>query len=290
MNFKFIKNNHSRFTVKKMCQNLSVSESGYYRWLKVPVSNRAKINAILTCRIVELYEEHNGMVGSPMLTADLRAESKFASVSQKRVARLMKTKGLQCKYVKKFKTTTDSNHKEPIAKNLLNRNFKVSSPNTVWVGDITYLKVGKEWCYLSVFIDLFSRIVVGWDLSATLDRTSTIKAFNKALLRRNPCKGLMVHSDRGIQYASGDFREVLRKNSCIQSMSRKGNCWDNAVAESFFHTLKGQYSNHTHFTDRRSAELGLFNYIEAYYNHRRRHSSNGYKSPMIYEKEMEAAA
>jgi putative transposase len=115
MNFKFIKNNHSRFTVKKMCQNLSVSESGYYRWLKVPVSNRAKINAILTCRIVELYEEHNGMVGSPMLTADLRAESKFASVSQKRVARLMKTKGLQCKYVKKFKTTTDSNHKVSIS-------------------------------------------------------------------------------------------------------------------------------------------------------------------------------
>jgi len=230
------------------------------------------------------------MIGSPMLTADLKDEVAFAAVGQNRVAKLMRENGLRCKYTKKFKVTTDSNHSEPIAENLLNRKFSVPSPNTVWVGDITYLKVGRKWHYLSVFIDLFSRIVVGWDLSDSLDRQSTIKAFNKALMRRNPSAGLLVHSDRGVQYVSHEFRDFLKQKDFTQSMSRKGNCWDNAVAESFFHTLKTQYVNHVHFKNKVSAELGLFNYIEAYYNRRRRHSSNGYKSPATYEKEQQIAA
>jgi putative transposase len=202
----------------------------------------------------------------------------------------MKENGLRCKTIKKFTVTTNSKHNEPVAENLLNREFSVCSPNTVWVSDLTYLKIGRKWYYIIVFIDLFSRIVVGWDLSDSLERHPTIKAFNKAILRRNPEKGLMVHSDRGIQYASHDFRKMLKKNGFVQSMSRKGNCWDNAVAKSFFHTLKTQYTHHVRFKDRDSAECGLFNYIEIYYNRRRRHSANGYKSPAVFEKELKKLA
>ncbi len=151
----------------------------------------------------------------------------------------MRDMGLKCRTVKKFVVTTDSKHNEPVAPNLLDRQFTVPTPDTAWVSDITYLKVGKRWYYLTVFIDLFSRIVVGWDLSASLERYSAIRALNKAILRRRPGhQGLMVHSDRGVQYASKDFRAVLQKHSFVQSMSRKGNCWDNAVAESFFHSIK----------------------------------------------------
>jgi putative transposase len=191
--------------------------------------------------------------------------------------------GLRCKTVKKYFVTTDSKHTNQIAPNLLNREFSVASPDTVWVGDITYLKVGAKWYYLSVFIDLFSRIVVGWDFSESLDHHSTMYAFPKALWRRRPGQGLLVHSDRGVQYASIEFRDLLQDNQCIQSMSCKGNCWDNAVAESFFHTLKTQLIYHVRFKDKGEAEQVLFNYIEVYYNRRRRHSTNGYKSPAMFE-------
>ncbi len=223
------------------------------------------------------------MVGSPMITADLREEPRFCKVGKNRVAMIMKENGLQCKSVKKFKVTTDSRHNNPVAENILNRNFTVSSPNRAWVSDLTYLQVGRKWCYLVVFIDLYSRAVVGWDLSTSLERHSTIFALQKAIMRRNPGPGLMIHSDRGIQYASSDFREFLEKKGFVQSMSRKGNCWDNAVAESFFHTLKTQYTHHVKIIDFQAAERGLFNYIEAYYNRRRKHSSNGYKSPADFE-------
>ncbi len=151
------------------------------------------------------------------------------------------------------------------------------------VGDITYLKAGSKWYYLSVFIDLYSRMVVGWDLSDSLETASTLKAFNKAIIRSTPPPGLMVHSDRGVQYASKAFRQLLKAKGFVQSMSRKGNCWYNAVAESFFHTLKGQYLNHTVFKDFSQACTGIFKYVEQYYNRRRRHSANGWQSPSEYE-------
>jgi putative transposase len=153
------------------------------------------------------------------------------------------------------------------------------------VSDITYLKVGRKWHYLTVFIDLFSRMVVGWDLSESLERFSAMRTLNKAILRRRPGKGLMVHSDRGVQYASSDFRAVLQKHGFVQRMSRKGNCWDNAVAESFFHTIKTQMIHHCTFQNVIEAEQALFNYIEVYYNRQRKHSTNGYKSPAHYEQE-----
>jgi putative transposase len=172
-----------------------------------------------------------------------------------------------------------------VAPNLLNRQFSASSPDTVYVSDITYLKVGKKWHYLTVFIDLFSRLIVGWDLSDSLERFSAIRALKKAILRRRPAKGLMIHSDRGIQYASADFRKQLDMNGFIQSMSRKGNCWDNAVAESFFGSLKTQLIHHCSFQNSVEAEQALFHYIEIYYNRQRKHSTNGYKSPTQYELE-----
>ena len=287
MRYQFIKDNRSSFPVVKMCQTLSVCPSGFYRWLKAPDSPRKIENVQIRKRIKDLYDEHRGMAGSPMITADIRAESKFSLVSKNRVARHMRDMGLRCKATKKFVVTTDSKHNHPVAPNILNRNFTVSRPNTVWVSDITYLKVGRKWHYLTVFIDLYSRIIVGWDLSDSLDRHSVMYAFKKGLWRRRPAKGLLVHSDRGVQYASSDFRKLLEVNGCGQSMSRKGNCWDNAVAESFFHTLKTQLIYHVRFTDKAQAEKTLFNYIEAYYNRRRRHSSIGYKSPAEFELDAE---
>ena len=261
MKFKFIVKNRSSFPVKKMCQVLKVSQSGYYRWQKAPISSRRIENDRLRARIKELFAKHKGMAGSPIITADLREYPEFSRVSRNRVARHMRDMGLKCLTVKKFVVTTDSKHNEPVAPNLLDRQFTVPTPDTAWVSDITYLKVGRKWYYLTVFIDLFSRIIVGWDLSASLERYSAIHALNKAILRRRPGRGLMVHSDRGVQYASKDFRAVLQKHGFVQSMSRKGNCWDNAVAESFFHSIKTQMIHHCKFQNVAEAEQALFNYI-----------------------------
>lgn len=281
--YEAVQAHRSQFPVTKMCRILSISESGFYKWSNRFPSPRELEDIELTIRIKELYNEHNGHAGVPMITADLKSDERFSHVGKRRVARIMRENNLRCRYTRKYKTTTDSRHNEPVAENILDRNFQVSVPNEVWVGDITYLKIGSQWYYLSVFIDLFSRMVVGWDLSDSLERSSTIKALRKAIMRRQPGPGLMIHSDRGGQYASCEFRELLQKRGFIQSMSRKGNCWDNAVAESFFHTLKNQYLHHTVFRNSTEAGYGLFKYIEVYYNRRRRHSTNGWKSPVQYE-------
>ena len=285
MRFQFIRENGSAFPVKKMCHVLKVSLSGYYRWRKAPLSLRQMEKENLKRRIRELFALHKGMVGSPIITADIHDDPAFSKVSRPRIARLMKEMGLKCRTVKKFVVTTDSKHKDPVAPNLLDRKFNTPSPDQVWVSDITYLKVGNKWYYLTVFLDLFSRIVVGWDLSDSLERHSVIRALHKSILRRCPGKGLMIHSDRGVQYASADFRGILHRHGYIQSMSRKGNCWDNAVAESFFHSVKIQLIHHRRFQDAAEAEQSLFSYIEVYYNRQRKHSTNGYKSPAHYEQE-----
>jgi putative transposase len=262
MKYQFIETHRSEFTVKKMCQMFTISKSGYQHWKTREPSARQIWQERLKQRIFELYVEHNGMAGSPMITADLNDEPEFRGTSKNTVARLMRKMKLKCKTIKKFVVTTDSNHNESVAPNLLNRKFNVKVPNTVWVSDITYLRIGRKWHYFTVFIDLFSRSVVGWDLSDSLKRHSFIKAFNKALIRRRPDKGLMVHSDRGVQYASKEFKNNLENHGFIQSMSRKGDCWDNAVAESFFHTLKTQLIHHVRFKTFEEAERILFKYIE----------------------------
>ena len=285
MKYMFIEENRSEFTVKKMCQVMDVSQSGYYHWLREPISKRKTEKKNLQKIIRDLFSKHKGMAGSPIIAADLSDFPEYASFSRQRVARLMKEMGLCCKTVNKFAVITDSKHNEPVAPNLLNQNFTTTAPNQSWVTDITYLKIGKKWHYLTVFKDLFSRIVVGWDLSPSLERHSAIRALKKAIINRWPGEGLLVHSDRGIQYASSDFIYELKRNSFVQSMSRQGNCWDNAVAESFFQTIKNQLIHHYKFKTIGEAERVLFQYIEIYYNRQRKHSTNGYKSPADYETE-----
>jgi len=230
-------------------------------------------------RIRALFKESRERAGSPKIAEDLRKES--WRVSTRRVKRLMREDGFFPRIRKKYRVTTDSRHNYPVAPNLLERNFTVSAPNQVWVSDITYLRVGSRWMYLAVFIDLFSRLVVGWDLSDSLHHGFVLNAFSRAFWRRKPGARLMVHSDRGVQYACDAFRNALKECRCIQSMSRKGDCWDNAVAESFFHLLKSELGED--FVCREHAYRELFEYIEIDYNRKRTHSTLGYLSPATFE-------
>jgi len=280
MKYRFIKENRSKFPVVRMCQNLNVSKSGYYQWRvrKKPVSRVARES--LMNRISELfYLKHKQMAGSPLITQDLHDDPEYQRVHRSRVATLMKDMGLRCRIQKKFVVTTDSDHKKPIAENLLNREFNPKHATRYLVGDITYLRVGSHWEYLSVFIDLYSRKIVGWDLSRRLTAESTCNAFGKFLYRYNYPQGVLVHSDRGIQYASEQFRTLLDDSGALQSMSRKGNCWDNAVAESFFHTLKTRLIYHRKYRTTEELNKDLYWYIEIYYNRFRKHSANNWLTP-----------
>ena len=262
-----------------MCRVLEVSRSGFYAWRRRPWGKRAMEDVQLKRRIRELFAISKRRAGSPKIANDLRKEAWRVSV--RRTKRLMREEGIRPCIRKKFRITTDSRHGYQVAENILNRNFTVEKPNQVWVTDITYLKVNNRWMYLVVFIDLFSRMVVGWDLSDSLHHGSALNAFYKAYWHRKPGRGLMIHSDRGVQYACDAFRAALNECNCIQSMSRKGNCWDNAVAESFFHLLKSELGEV--FANERIAYRELFTYIEIDYNRQRTHSKLGYLSPVNFE-------
>jgi len=261
-----------------MSRTLGVSESGYYGHRRRPPSKTAVFSQKLREMIREAWDSHGGTAGSRTIAADLE-DIGIAGISRTRVAREMGRMGLGCKSKRRFAATTDSRHSEPIAPNILSRRFAQSSPNRAWVSDITYLPVSGRWIYLAVFIDLFSRKVVGWDLSPSLRAESTIKAFEQAVCRRQPGQGLIVHSDRGIQYASRDFRECLGRHGCVQSMSRKGNCWDNAVAESFFSSLKKRLIYRRKYETMEELRKDIFQYVEVYYNRFRKHSYNKYLTP-----------
>lgn len=227
------------------------------------------------------FVKNRGVYGARRIQEELEDEGEI--VSRHRAARLMRQQGLQCKTKRKFKVTTDSNHDLPIAPNLLERNFEISLPDRVYVGDITYIPTAEGWLYLAVFIDLYSRMVVGWSMSERMKADIVCDALIMANWKRRPSSGLMVHSDRGSQYASHKFQELLENNGYLCSMSRKGNCWDNAVAESFFHTLKTEMANHYQFRTRQEARQAIFEYIEVFYNRQRKHSTIGYLSPAAYE-------
>ena len=201
----------------------------------------------------------------------------------------MRENGIRSKTVKKYKATTNSKHTLPVAENLLKQNFETAKPNTVWISDITYVPTLEGWLYLAVILDLFSRQIVGWAMSDRLTSGFVVKALYQAIGRRHPASGCIFHSDRGIQYASTDFRDVLKTSGFIQSMSRKGNCYDNAVAESFFHTLKTEHVYDYRYESRAEARQSIFEYIEMFYNRQRRHSSLGYRSPVSFELEAMAA-
>ena len=270
-----------------MCRVLRVSRSGFYSWRKRGVSPRLLRRQQLLAEIKRIHQESRGNYGSPRITRELRKNG--IVVNEKTVAEIMKESGIQAKHKKKFKATTDSNHNLPVAKNRLKRNFKAKKPNRVWVTDITYIRTDEGWLYLAAFIDLFSRKVVGWSMSERMKADLVVDAFRMALFRQKRNAPRLVHSDRGSQYASEAFRKELKAHGCKQSMSRRGNCWDNAVAESFFGTLKTELVHHEKYKTREEARLNIFDYIETFYNRQRLHSYLNYVSPEEFEKSMEAA-
>lgn len=273
--------------VQKMCLVIGASRSGYYRWKGQHLNKRQLENEKLLMAIRESHKKSRRAYGSPRIAEDLQA--KGMKCGENRVARLMKIHGIAGKAKKKFKATTNSQHTLPVAENLLNQNFVAEKPNTVWLSDITYIPTVEGWLYLVVILDLYSRQVVGWAMSDRLTSGFVVKALYQAIGRRRPASGCIFHSDRGIQYASMDFRDVLRAYGLVQSMSRKGNCYDNAVAESFFHTLKTEHVYDYRYETRAEARQSIFEYIEMFYNRQRRHSALGYRSPVTFELEAMAA-
>ncbi len=267
--------------VQKMCRVIRASRSGYYRWKKQPQSKRQKENEKILTGIRESHKNSGRAYGSPRITDDLREAGTMCG--ENRIARLMKANRIVGKAKKKFKATTNSRHNLPVAENLLEQNFVAERPDTKWVGDITYVWTMEGWLYLAVILDLYSRQVVGWAMSDRLKSDFVVEALRQAIGRRNPDPCCKFHSDRGIQYASDDFRTVLKANGFIQSMSRKGNCYDNSVAESFFHTLKTEHVYDYRYETRAEARQSIFVWIEMVYNRRRKHSALGNRSPVSFE-------
>ena len=265
-----------------MCRVLEVSRSGFYDFDSREESDRAKLNRNLFTSIESVYEEGRKAYGAVRITKVLKTQGETCSLN--RVARLMRAEGLQARFKRPFRVqTTDSNHSHPIAPNLLNRNFITESPNQVWVSDITYIPTDEGWLYLATTMDLYSRSIVGWSMSASIKTQLVVDALEMALGRRQALPGLIHHSDRGSQYAANMFRKKLEEAGIVPSMSRKANCYDNAVAESFFGTLKAELVSHEHYRTHDEAKASIFDYIEAFYNRACIHSTLGYVSPAEFE-------
>lgn len=281
MKYQFIDTYRSAFAVEKMCRALKISKSGYYAWKARPQSNRARDNEKLDHHIRTIYKNNRGTYGSPRITEALKKQS--IACSENRVAKRMRTNDIKAKTKKRFKVTTNSKHHHPVAENLLGQNFEAQRPNQVWVSDITYIWTHEGWLYLAVILDLFSRQIVGWAMSNRLGQELVLDAFKQAIWRRRPPSGVIFHSDQGVQYACQAFRDLLHYYKFIQSMSGKGNCYDNAVAESFFHTLKTELIYFENYIARGDAKNSIFEYIEIFYNRGRIHSTLNYCSPVEFE-------
>lgn len=266
-----------------MCRVLCVSRSGYYAWRSRPESKRAKEDRQLLAEIKEVFEDSHRTYGSPRMQEELK--KKGISAGRHRIARLMSTNGISGEKKKKFKVTTDSEHTKPVAENILNRNFVAKQPNEKWVTDITYIWTSQGWLYLAVILDLFSRMVIGWSIRERMTADLVCDALRMAIATRSPLTGVLSHSDRGSQYASTAYLKLLETFGISSSMSRKGNCWDNAVAESFFATLKKDLIYRFDFDTREQAKIEIFKYIEVFYNRRRIHSTLGYLSPFEFEEQ-----
>jgi len=264
---------------------MRVSRSGYYQFVKYGSGYVIDPDILLISKVRRINGDTRGSYGSRRMSKQLRKEGH--DVGRSRARNLMKKAGVKFKYRKKFKRTTDSNHKLPVAANLLDRQFEVDRPDAVWCSDITYLWTLQGWLYLAVVIDLCSRKVVGWATSHRLKAALVKEALLMACFRRKPVKGLIHHSDRGSQYASGEYQHLLKTFGMRCSMSRKGDCWDNAVVESFFHSLKTEWTADIVYTSRGQARRDVMDYIEMFYNSNRLHSFNGYSSPSEFEKQLE---
>ena len=276
-----IQRHEGRYAVALMCRVLTVSRSGYYGWRGRPPSDREQANVRLAVDVRRVYTEHKGRTGAPRITKHLREEGQ--AVGKNRVARVMQAERLRAKAARKYKATTNSNHNLPVAPNLLKQDFTAARPNCKWVSDITYVATDEGWLYVAVVLDLYSRLVVGWAMSERMTAKLVCDALRMALWRRKMPTGVIVHSDRGSQYCSADHQRLLRDNHLLCSMSKKGDCYDNAAMESWNHSLKVEAIHGERFVTREVAKAQVFEYIEVYYNRRRLHSRLGYLSPETFE-------
>jgi putative transposase len=279
--FRAIKDHADRFEIRLMCRALGVSRAGYYAWHRRPRSARAERNYRLLAQIRASHERSHRHYGSPRIARDLWAAGERCS--ENRVARLMRANLIRAKRVRPWVNTTHSAHTLAVASNALNRSFHVTAPNRVWASDITYVHTQGGWLYLAVVLDLYSRAVVGWSMGTDMRADLTARALRMALGQRQPGTGLMHHSDRGVQYAANHYQQLLQRHGIRCSMSRKGNCWDNACVESFFSTLKRERVYQRSYRTPEEARHDLFHWIEVIYNRQRRHSTIGYRSPAEFE-------
>ena len=286
MRFRFIEDRRADYPVTLLCEVLGVSPAGYYAWRSRPESPRSAANRDLVDDIRRVHRDTRGRYGSPRIHVELKAQGRGAS--RGRIERLMRRHGIRAIMARPRRVrTTDSRHDLPIAPNLLDRNFIATAPNQIWLADITYIETDQGWLYLAAIMDLYSRRIVGWAMADHLRAELALAALQMAISAQRPSAGLIHHSDRGVQYASADYRKLMRSAGLKASMSRKGNCYDNAPMESFFHTLKTELVHHRHYATRAEATRDLFAFIEGFYNRTRRHSAIGFISPI--EMELKAA-
>ena len=281
MKYAWIKKHRKRFPVAVMCRSLKVSTSGYYDSVKRKPCDQLIRRQSIAQAAAHSYFESQRVYGHRKVYEDLVVEGVICC--KETVRRIMRDIGLFSRIKRKFVVTTNSEHALAIAENILNRNFTAEKPDQKWVADITYIPTKMGWLYLAVVMDLFSRRIVGWSMSDTIDSALVQSAMKMALADRNPSAGLIHHSDRGVQYACGDFQDLLKDSKAVCSMSRKGNCWDNACVESFFGSLKNEWIRGKIYETFDDAKKDIFNYIEVFYNRKRRHASLGYVSPVVYE-------
>jgi transposase InsO family protein len=279
--YRFIEEHRSQWPVRLMCQVLQVSPGGYYTWRDRPASVKQQRREVLKREIEAIHQAFKERYGSPRIHEELQARGQRCCVNT--VAKVMRQHGIVAKSKRKFRYTTDSNHDLPVADNILDRQFEPTAANQVWVADITYIPTWEGWLYLAAVEDLYSRQIVGWSMSERVTSRLVVDALEMAVSRRLPGEGLMAHSDRGSQYASVHYQRLLERHGITCSMSRRGDCWDNAPMESFFATLKKELVHHEEYQTRAEARASVFEYIEVFYNRVRRHSALGYLSPVEYE-------
>ena len=281
MRYQFIDEQKKAWPVTLMCDVLDVSRSGYYDWTARDQSQHVRSTHKLDRRIRESFAEHRQRYGAPRITKTLHHEGR--TCSENRIARRMRALGLKAIQAKKFKATTDSKHSKPVAPDLLKQDFRAEAPNRKWTSDITYVWTNEGWLYLAVVLDLYSRAIVGWAMNRRMTQQLVCNALTMALFRRGFPKGTILHSDRGSQYCSQRYQRLIENHGLRGSMGRRAPCYDNAVTERFFHTLKVELVHRESYSTRRMAQVSIFEYIETYYNRQRRHSAIGHQVPIIFE-------
>ena len=287
MKYAWIEEHRDRFHVTRMCRQFDVSRTGYSQWRRRAPSDRATANAVLDAQVAAVHAGSKRSYGRPRIVRGLRAQG--LQVGHERVRKSLKRQGLRPVYKRPYRVTTDSAHHKPIAPNILDRRFAGWRVNQAWVADITYVATGEGWLYLACVMDLASRRIVGWSMSERISADLVCQALKSAYWQRKPAAGLIMHSDRGSQYASTSYRQLIKDYRMSQSMSRRANCWDNAAMESFFKTLKVEHTDLLRYDTRALAKLDIVDWIEGFYNHKRMHSSIGYKTPVAVESSLMAA-